>query len=362
MKVLNLSLDNSVLSKDSGLAKRITEYGNLVEKYIVIVPAKHNKKTELSNRAMAYGVKSGNKILGLLRIYGLAKKILREEKFDVISAQDQYFLGLAAWVLARKFKIGLEIQVHGFEKFGGAREIIARFVIPRANSLRCVSRRLKRKLVGEFGAAEGIITVAPIYADFGLKIKDLRVGRDDGRFIFLTVGRLAPVKNIGAQIRAFKNLEPKIKNLELWIVGDGPERGNLSSVIGDLELEDKIKLFGWRDDLEKFYGQADAFLLTSDSEGWGLAVIEAASRALPIIMTDVGCAGEVIRDGESGIVIPVGDQKKLEEAMIGLAEDGSLRKRLGENAREAVKKLPSKEEILRLYKQSWEKAVKNKEL
>ena len=76
-------------------------------------------------------------------------------------------------------------------------------------------------------------------------------------------------------------------------------------------------------------------------------------------MTDVGLAGEVIKNNESGLVIPVGDQGELEKAMVRLMEDEGLRKKLGEGARGAVNKLPSKQEILELYKQSWHKAIIN---
>jgi len=79
-------------------------------------------------------------------------------------------------------------------------------------------------------------------------------------------------------------------------------------------------------------------------------------------MTDVGLAGEVIKDDESGIVIPVGDQKALENAMIKLIKDRDLRKKLGEGAREAIKKLPTKEETLALYKKSWTIAIANKNI
>jgi len=99
-------------------------------------------------------------------------------------------------------------------------------------------------------------------------------------------------------------------------------------------------------------------LLTSNYEGWGIVVVEAAAYGLPIIMTDVGCAGELIKNGESGIIIPVVDQKELEKEMIRLVDDTELREKLGRGAKQAIKKLPTKEETLKLYKKSWEKAVK----
>jgi len=298
MKILNLSLDSSVLDKNSALAKRMIEYGDLFARYDIIVPATENKKVELSSRVRAHGVKAGNKAMGLFKIYRLAQRLAKRNEFDAVTVQDQYFLGLAAWRLAREFGAGLEIQVHGFEKYGGLRKAAAKFVLPRANSVRVVSERLKKRLTKEFGVAEDKITAAPIYSDFGFRISDFgsfnkKDKKNDGKFIFLTVGRLAPVKNIGMQIEAMAEIVKQYPNVELWIAGDGPERKNYELRITNCELNNKIKLFGWQDNLNKFYAQADAFLLTSDSEGWGLAVIEAASCGLPIIMTDVGCAGEV---------------------------------------------------------------------
>ncbi|MFA4941903.1 MAG: glycosyltransferase family 4 protein [Patescibacteria group bacterium] len=362
MKILSLGLDNSILNKNSYLAKRVIDYGNLVDKYTVVVPSDKDEEIIISDKVEIFGVGGKNKAIKFLRIFKTAKKMLRKEKYDVITVQDQYYLALLAYGLAWKFKIGLEIQVHGFEKFSGFRKIIAKFIIPRANSVRVVGQRLKKKLINDFGVREEKITVASVFVETEnrkLKIKDKKESKD---FIFLTVGRLVPVKNIEMQVRAFKDLELGFKNLKLWIVGEGGLRKKLEARSKKLKISDKVKFFGSGEklDLENIYSQADAFLLTSDSEGWGLVVIEAANFGLPIIMTDVGCAGEVIKNGESGIIIPVGGQKELEEAMRMIIEDESLRKKLGQGAREAIAKLPKKEEILKLYLKSWEKASLSK--
>ena len=174
------------------------------------------------------------------------------------------------------------------------------------------------------------------------------------------------IKNISLQIRAMAKLveseksKVESKKIELWIVGDGSEKSNLKSKISKLKLENNVKLLGWQNNPEEFYSQADAFLLTSNYEGWGMVAVEAANYGLPVIMTDVGCAGELIENEKSGLIVPVNNQIKLEEAMIRIIKDDSLRKKLAEGALSATKKLPNKEETLALYKQSWEKAIKNK--
>jgi len=363
MKVLSLSLDNSVLDKNSALAKRLIEYGELVEKYMAIAPSAKNEKIVLSEKAEVYGSGGNGKLRQFFKIYQTGKKLWREEKYDVITVQDQYYLALIGLMLARKFKVGLEIQAHGFEKFYGLRKLIAKYVLPRANSVRCVSQRLKKQLINDFGVKEEKITVVPIYSQLATRNSSASASRRrDGRpatkkdknFIFLTVGRLVPVKNIILQIEAMAEVVKKYPDAELWIVGDGAERKKLEDRSKKLELQKNIKFLGWQENLEKYYNAADAFVLTSDSEGWGLVVIWAAAAGLPIIMTEVGCADEVIKDGESGLIIPVGDGQALKWAMIRIIEDENLRKRLGANAKLAVEKLPTKDETLARYKKSWQ--------
>jgi len=341
MKVLNISLDKKISDKNSAGAKRMVEYKKLVDKYTVV--SLDDKKGKLKN---------------FFKIYFEAKKFLKQERYDVITVQDVYFVGWLAVKLAKKFNIALEIQVHGFEKFSGIRKILAKKILRNADAIRVVSQGLSRKLVNEFKLRADKITVVPIYTEH--ITHNIEPGRrtthNDGKFVFLTVGRLVPVKNIEMQIRAIKKL--RIKNYELRIVGDGPLKKRLEIQSEKLGIADKIKFLGWQDNLAKFYSQVDAFLLTSNAEGWGMVVVEAAQFSLPIIMTDVGLAGEVIKDGESGIVIPVGDQKALEESMVKLIEDKDLRQKLGEGAREAIKKLPTREETLALYLKSWQKAIK----
>ncbi len=359
MRILNLGLDSSILNENSTLAKRAVEYGNLVEKYIVIVPAKEDKILSLTDNIQVYGVKSTNKLFSLFKIYRLSRRLIKEKKINVISAQDQYYLGFVFFKLARKFKLGLEIQVHGFEKYGGIRKFIAKYVLPRADSVRVVSQRLKRCLMEEFKVKEEKIMVVPIFVE-RLTPEAGCLTSNDNKFIFLTIGRLVPVKNIGMQIEAMAEVIKKYPNTELWIVGDGLERKNLEFRIKNLELGGKVKMFGWQNNLDKFYEQADVFLLTSHSEGWPLVILETANYSLPIIMTDVGPAGELIINNESGIVIPVNDVIKLKEVMINLIKNHELRKKIGEGAGRAVLNLPAKEKILEMYKKSWELALKNK--
>ncbi len=361
MRILNLSLDKKILEKDSFPAHRIKKYGDLVDKYFVIIPASKNISFDLSLRVKIYGVRDKYKFFTLYLIFKKAWQIIKRNRVDIISVQDTYYLAILVFVLAHIFNIGLEVQVHGFEKFTFLREIVARFVLPRADSIRTVSHRLKKILEQEFGIREQKITVVPIYSQKPSKKEldlDFRKTKDNNKFVFLTIGRLVPVKNISMQIKALKNvIDISDKQIELWIVGDGPERVKLQNITKDFGIEKQVKFFGWQDNLDNFYRQADVFLLTSNSEGWGMVILEAASWGLPIIMTRVGCADEFIIHNKHGIIIPVGHQKELIEAMLNLMNNEDLRFKLGQAAFEAFKDLPSEEEVLNLYKESWRKAL-----
>ena len=95
----------------------------------------------------------------------------------------------------------------------------------------------------------------------------------------------------------------------------------------------------WRDDLASFYKSFDVFLLPSNYEGWGRAVIEAMAAGLPVVMTDVGLAGEVVKNNENGIVVPVGDRVRFVSAVIALARNPALRRRIAEEAAHTVHNL-----------------------
>ena len=133
-------------------------------------------------------------------------------------------------------------------------------------------------------------------------------------FIFLTVGRLVPVKNIALQLAAIKNIADRQK-IKLVVVGDGPEKDNLKKLADDLHITEQVIFFGWQEKLGDLYHTADCLLLTSDSEGYGLVAVEAKNCHLPVIMTDVGCAREIIQDNIHGLVIPINNQKALVQAM-----------------------------------------------
>ncbi len=106
--------------------------------------------------------------------------------------------------------------------------------------------------------------------------------------------------------------------------------------------------------MASYYKTADLFLLTSNYEGYGRTIIEAMAAGCPVVMTDVGIAGEIIKDGYDGSVVPVGDAKKLEESLLKLIGDRVLRTNLALSAENTLRNLPGKNEYLEEIKKTWE--------
>jgi len=363
MRVLNLSLDKTILEKDSATQKRLLALAEAAGSITVLVPASKTEHITLSPHVTVYSF-GGPKVLQFFRMWKTAIQLTTNHQpptthFELITVQDPYFLGFLGAQLAKKFSLPLEVQVHGLEKFSGVRKWIARFVLGKAKKIRVVSNRLRYTLAKSYKLKANSLYVLPVYTQIESLIHNpLSLTKKKGKaipypFTFLTVGRLVPVKNIAMQIRALAKVAERIPHVKLQIVGDGPELARLLLEARTLNLEASVVFEGYQKDPQKYYEEADAFLLTSDSEGWGRVVLEAAAHRLPIIMTDVGLAQEVIKNNESGFIIPVGDEHELILAMQELIGNPELRARLGEGALKAFKALPKGEEQIRQQVTEW---------
>lgn len=361
MKILSIGLDDSFLDNKSALYRRLSLFEGVVDKYTVFSPAHKTETIKISGTAAGFGVGGANKIIKFLR---LAKKVISEVKndhYDLITVQDTYYLALLSLFIARIFGLPLEVQVHGFEKEYTWRKLIARYVLNEAQSIRVVSQRLKDELKDEFLLPDEKINILPIFID-----QSGIIAKDDYRsgipFVFVWVGRLVEVKNAELAIKAIKLLKDESFKVVLNIVGSGPCQNKLENLVKDLDVVDQVNFVGQVFNVGSYYQNADTFLLTSNREGWGMAVVEAASYGLPIIMTDVGLAGDVVKDNISGLIVPVGDTKALMTAMKKVIIDVDLREKLGRAAKIAVDILPNQEKAHLYYKKNWVEVISRRPL
>jgi len=164
--------------------------------------------------------------------------------------------------------------------------------------------------------------------------------RGEGQVVVGTVGRLQPIKNQLALVRAFASMLRQAPNLRararLALIGDGPTRAELDDCVRGEGLGDVTWLAGARDDVDHVYRCIDVFVLPSLREGISNTILEAMASALPIIATDVGGNAELVADGENGCLVPLSDERALSNALLRYASDRELRERQGRASRQLV--------------------------
>lgn len=378
MKVLSIGSDKNLFIEDSDVRRRIIEYGELVDElHIVILNQKSNPpagraglKSQNFGNVFLYPANSRSRWFYIFDAYKIAKKILAVGGHWLITSQDPFESGLVGWFIKRKFCVSLQLQIHTDflspyfwreSVLNKIRVIIAKFLIPRAGCLRVVSERIRSSILGRLNLpteAQPPIVILPIFVD-AEKIKNSHIKTNlhdkypQFGFVILMASRLTKEKNISMPIDALVEIVKKHPKTGLIIVGSGPEENKLKLKIIKLKLENNIILEPWSNDLVSYYKTADLFLLTSNYEGYGMAVVEAMIAGCPIVMTDVGLAGELLTNDVNGIVIPVGDKLKLQEVVSRIIENPDLKIILKENGQKIGSSLYSKEEYLKNYKNSW---------
>lgn len=377
LHVVNLSLDPQVLHPTSVTAERVRRYGAQIASYTIFVPSNAAETVVLSPNVTAIGVSGFTKVGILFAIYRRLRALVAAGACDVISA-DQYYFGALACYFGWRFGVGVEVAALGFEKLTCWRRMVARFVLRRADVIRINGSYMADFLRTQFGIADSRVRTVPIYIDtssLGLNrtltqaeaatCEQHRAAFQQefgGNFNFLTVSRLVPVKNIALQLRAVATLRATYPQLHLHVVGDGPEKNALESMIAELGIAAHVTLHGRITGLQLgvLYKQADCFLLTSTSEGWGMVLIEAMTAGLPIIMTKVGAAGDIVISGQHGIVLDTPDSADLMSAMEKLMTNEAFRQQAAEHARQAVRQLPSAMELVSLYTEVWVEALRHR--
>lgn len=128
----------------------------------------------------------------------------------------------------------------------------------------------------------------------------------------LSIGRFAPQKDFVTLVGAFEKVKSKYKNCILYLIGDGPERYNITSLIRDKGLEKDILLLGWKKNVYPYIKRADVFVLSSNYEGFPYVLLEAAALNKRIVSTDTPFGPrEFLENGKYGTLVKVGDESNL---------------------------------------------------
>lgn len=343
-RILSISLERK-LFEPGKVRDRIVEQLKDFES-VIIVFAKQKFDEQIAPNVRVISTHSWHKLFYVWDALVQAWKI-RNTDIKVVITQDPVETGLVGAISARLCNSALAVQDHGYHFHGKYyyqesflnhfRYWLAKWLVKRADAIRVVSQRTEDALVNLGLPLEKIIRFPlniitnnqssitnnqlPITNNQSLINGDASVdvgrGTSDERRMsyFLLVCRFVPIKRIDLAIHAFSLVLKQDPDVKLKIVGAGPLEGQVKQWIGDFELQDRVEIIPWTDNLTELYQGAVATLITSDGEGFGMTAVESLMCHTPVIMTNVGCAHEVVKNGENGYIVPVGDVIALSLAM-----------------------------------------------
>ena len=160
-------------------------------------------------------------------------------------------------------------------------------------------------------------------------------GIPDAAFVMMTASRLVAWKKVERAIEALPRVLRSIPTALLLVVGDGQERARLEALARERRLEGHVVFVGSvpQEEVMRYMHASDLFLAVADLTNVGNPLLEAMTCGMPIVAVDGGDTRDLIWDGETGVLLPSGDPAGIADAVVRLAEDVSLRMRLGQHAR-----------------------------
>jgi glycosyltransferase involved in cell wall biosynthesis len=275
------------------------------------------------------------------------RRLFRQEDVAVVHAHQYGPLLYSALARLPRLPVPILFTEHGRDHpdYRRWKRVWAnRLLLTRQDRFIAVGDSVRQALIDYEGLPEHRIEV--IYNGCDLSQYDPRrslrsmvrseLGLEKDEFVVIQVARLNRLKDLPTAIRATKLLASEHPVARLVIVGEGEDRPQLERLTEELQLEKRVLFLGSRPDVTRLLQSADAFMLSSISEGIPLTLIEAMASGLPCVATRVGGVPEVIRDGETGLLIGAGDPVGLAAQLGRLLSSPGLRQRLGKSGHRYV--------------------------
>jgi N-acetyl-alpha-D-glucosaminyl L-malate synthase BshA len=238
-------------------------------------------------------------------------------------------------------------------------EPVITFAINQSNAVTTVSDSLKKDTYRFFNVTRDI-QVVPNFLDLSNYAKpDKKCMKSmyapNGEKLLIHISNFRPVKRIGDVVRIFEKVKKEVP-AKLLLIGDGPERASVENLARELNVIDDIIFMGKIKGIEKILCTADLYLLTSESESFGLSALEALASYVPVISTNTGGIPEVNKHGYSGFMSNVGDVNEMAAYALELLKDEAKHEIFRQNARRQAENFQM-ERILPMYEAIYEQIV-----
>lgn len=286
---------------------------------------------------------------GMWRCWRGLRRVVREFAADVVHARSTgtwFDAAAATFGLART---RLLLSFHGrtdLEPPPLRRRLVNAWAAGRADAVLAVSQEAARTLEMQWSLpAHKLCTIPngvdparfyPPESDGEVREIRLRFGLQMRSRIVVCVANLVPIKAIEVLLQAWRPVCMAEPAAQLLLVGDGPLRGRLEQLAGELRCGNTVHFLGSREDVADILRASDAFVLPSRYEGCSNATLEAMATGLPIVASDVGGMRELIEPGCTGWLVPPEAPGRLGRALLDVLLDPSARERIGCAAREAA--------------------------
>ena len=251
-------------------------------------------------------------------------------------------VGLRLLPVAEQQRIPLVVHFHGVDISSSLRERYYRWSL-RRNLRRfaavvCVGSHQRRRLI-QLGMPAERVHLIPCGVPTDQFVPVQHQEREG--ITFICVCRLVRWKGVHHSLAAFAQVRREIPQARLVVAGDGGEMESLRQLAAEKRVADGVDFVGGQPPsrVRELLASADVFLQHSLTyrngwcEGFGVSIAEAAASGLPVVVSDCGGITEQVVDGVTGLVVPEGDEQGMARAMLMLARDPDLRRRLGEGGR-----------------------------
>jgi glycosyltransferase involved in cell wall biosynthesis len=231
----------------------------------------------------------------------------------------------------------------GVQQAGGRREWLFRRTLVRTDVVATVCEAARRDVL-----AQGLIPAAKVIAiPNGIRLDAFEpanagaraalvheLGLPEGTRLIGAVGRLNWAKDPVSLVRAYRIVRERHPATAVVWIGDGAVRAEVEAAAATEGVAGRVILLGDRSDVPRLLTGLDLYAMSSLTEGYSIALLEACAAGLPIVATDVGGNGEIVRDGVNGLLVPPRDPQRLAVALNALLDDPGRCLQMGQAGRE----------------------------
>lgn len=248
---------------------------------------------------------------------------------------------LAKQMLAGKRRLPFVTTLHGTDiTLVGAEPSyfgITRFSIEESDGVTSISEYLSRRTVDFFGVRKPIRVIRNfVNCDlYRPAAGEAAIRKQQGQKILLHVSNFRPVKRVLDCVRILAEVRKHVP-AQLWMAGDGPDRGPAERLAYDLGIDRHVTFLGKQDHVERLFPQAHVLLMPSEHEAFGLAALEGMACGVVPVATDCGGVPELITQGVDGYREPVGDIQAQAARVVALLTDEPAYQRMSLAARETA--------------------------